>query len=166
MPPPNAAPRPSFFGRCMSTSKTMSSDTRTWITKRILITMDSMAGARNMEERGAGVKWKFSPGDESWRKWENVAICSDVLFRNPSSVGRPHFRGAPQIGRISHGFADEGNRRMGPGHQGRHAGSHRLDFTRRGETPIAPRGIRVPAPYQVWLRQEAYDYLDSLDLVE
>ena len=24
----------------------------------------------------------------------------------------------------------------------------------------------MPSPYQVWLRQEAYDYLDSIDLVE
>lgn len=44
MPPPKAAPKPSFFGRCISTSRIKSSATRTSITSRILMRMD-MAGA-------------------------------------------------------------------------------------------------------------------------
>ena len=59
MPPPNAAPSPSLFGRCISTSKMMSSDTSTLIARRILMMMDMMR-ARNMEERACPVKWNFS----------------------------------------------------------------------------------------------------------
>jgi hypothetical protein len=32
--------------------------------------------------------------------------------------------------------------------------------------PFAPPEIEVAVSYQVWLRQEAYDYLDSLELAE
>src|SRR4030095_5868934 len=40
IPPPNAAPRPSFFGRCISTSRMSSRQIRTSMTSRILMTMD------------------------------------------------------------------------------------------------------------------------------
>jgi hypothetical protein len=40
IPPPNAAPSPSFFGRCISTTRTISSDTIMWIASRILIRTD------------------------------------------------------------------------------------------------------------------------------
>ena len=44
IPPPNAAPRPSFFGRCMRTNRMSSRQIRTSKTSRILMRMD-MAGA-------------------------------------------------------------------------------------------------------------------------
>ena len=61
MPPPNAAPRPSFFGRCMSTSRMISNETSTLMTSKILIKIDMRAA--NMRERCRGVKWKFARRD-------------------------------------------------------------------------------------------------------
>lgn len=54
IPPPKAAPRPSFLGRCMRTRRMISSATKTSSARKMLIRMD-MRG-RNIEGSGAKCK--------------------------------------------------------------------------------------------------------------
>jgi len=55
---------------------------------------------------------------------------------------------------------------MGSVIEARDARPRGLDLARRSEAAPAERKLTVPERYQVWLRQTAYDYLDSLGVAE
>lgn len=60
IPPPNAAPKPSFFGRCISTSRMISTETMTTRTRRILmrICMSQQGGRKGRDSRRMAARCK------------------------------------------------------------------------------------------------------------
>jgi hypothetical protein len=75
--PPNAAPSPSLFGRCIRMTRTMSSATNSQMARRRLITM--FTGAKNMTQRLGEATGQAFANDEARMTNEEGSVLDPKL---------------------------------------------------------------------------------------